>query len=68
MSIRCTVIIQQEDDWFVAKCVENGVTSQGRTMDEALANLNEAVALYYEDNEAELPQPPVFVTTLEVAI
>ena len=68
MSIRCTVVIQQEDDWYIAKCVENSVASQGCTMEEALANLNEAIALYYEDNDAELPQSPVFVTTMEVAI
>lgn len=68
MSIRCTVIIQKEDDWFVAKCVENGVASQGKTMDEALTNLNEAIALYYEDGENTFEQTPVFVTTMEVAI
>ena len=68
MSIRCTVVIQQEDDWYVAKCLENNVASQGKTMDEALANLNEAISLYYEDNDADFPTSQVFVTTLEVAI
>lgn len=68
MSIRCTVAIQKEENWYVAKCIENSVASQGKTMDEALANLYEAVALYYEDNEADIPQSPVFVTTMEVAI
>ena len=30
-----TVVIQKEDDWFVAKCLENSVASQGRSIDEA---------------------------------
>jgi predicted RNase H-like HicB family nuclease len=65
---RCfTVAVQKEDDWFVAKCLENNVASQGKTMDEATANLSEALALYYED--VALPVfPQTFFTTLEVAL
>ena len=44
-----TVAIQKEDDWFVAKCLENSVASQGKTMNEAIENLQEAVLLFYED-------------------
>lgn len=36
----------QEDDWWIAKDVETGVTTQGESRDAALANLDEAVALY----------------------
>ena len=62
-----TVSIQKEDEWYVAKCLENSVASQGKTMDEAMENLREALALYYEDET--LPVfPQTFVTTLEVAI
>lgn len=68
MSIRFTVIIQQEENWYVAKCVENSVASQGKTIDEALASLREALALYYEGEDKIERQRPVFVTTLEVAI
>ena len=49
MSKYFTVAIQKEDDWFVAKCFENSVASQGKTMDEAVNNLREALALYYEN-------------------
>ena len=48
MSKLFTVTITKDDDWFVAKCLENSVASQGKTMDEAMDNLREAVALYYE--------------------
>ena len=40
--------IQKEEKWFVAKCLENSVVSQGKTMNEAIENLQEAVSLYYE--------------------
>ncbi len=62
-----TVVIQKEDDWFIAKCIENNVASQGKTIDEAANNLREALTLYYED-EAVPVFPQTFVTTLEVAL
>jgi predicted RNase H-like HicB family nuclease len=49
MKFRGTVIIKQEEEWFVATCLENNVASQGKTIDEAITNVKEAVALYYED-------------------
>ena len=50
MSIKCTVIIQKEEDWYVATDVTSGVASQGKSIDESLSNLQEALTLYYEDN------------------
>ena len=38
--------IQQEDNWFAAKCLENNVASQGKTMDEAMEKLKEALTLF----------------------
>jgi hypothetical protein len=35
----------------IAQCLEVDVASQGRTIDEALANLAEAVELYLEEVE-----------------
>jgi predicted RNase H-like HicB family nuclease len=62
-----TVAIQKEEDWFVAKCLENSVASQGKTIDEATDNLREALMLFYED-EAVPVLPQTYITTLEVAI
>ena len=62
-----TVSIQQDGNWFVAKCLENSVASQGATMDEAIDNLREALVLYYED-EALPMFSQTFVTALEVAL
>lgn len=54
MSIKITVIVQKEDNWYVSKCLENNVASQGKTVEEALANLREAIELYYEDEKPEI--------------
>ena len=35
MSIRYNVIIQKEEKWYVAKCLDNNVASQGKTIEEA---------------------------------
>ena len=54
MSFRGTIIIKREEEWFVATCLENNIASQGKTIDEAIFNLKEAIALYYEDEAEEL--------------
>lgn len=40
--------VMQEGDIYVAKSYE-GLASQGKTPDEAIENLKEALDLYYED-------------------
>ena len=69
MSIRSTIVIQKEDNWYVATSLESGVASQGETIDSAISNLKEALELYYEDNvPVSQSNSPVFITTLEVAV
>jgi predicted RNase H-like HicB family nuclease len=68
MSFRGTVIIQKEDKWFVATCIENNIASQGRTVDEAMSNLKEAISLYFEDSAVVPEYEPVYVTALEMAV
>ncbi len=68
MKVKVTVIVQKEEDWYVAKCVENNVASQGKTIEESIENLREALELYYEDMTPENQDTPTFVTTLDVAI
>lgn len=34
-----TVFLNKEEDMFVAECPEVGTVSQGATMDEAIANI-----------------------------
>ena len=67
MNVRYNVIIQTEENWYVAKCLDNNVASQGKTIEEAMSNLKEALELYLQDDNTVIPKE-IFVTTLEVAI
>lgn len=67
MSIKYNVMIQKEENWYVAKCIDNNVASQGKTIEEAMQNLKEALELYAQTEKVEQPKE-VFITTLEVAI
>jgi len=44
-------VVWKEGDYFVAQCLNVNVSSFGDTKEEALANLNEALELYFEDDE-----------------
>jgi predicted RNase H-like HicB family nuclease len=72
MSFKETVVIKKEDEWVVATCLENNIASQGKTIDEAIENLKEAITLYYEDETKDelnlLQNEQIYVTTLEMAI
>jgi predicted RNase H-like HicB family nuclease len=48
MSMKFTAVITKEENWYVSHCVELGVVSQGKTIEEAQLNLKEAVELYIE--------------------
>ena len=61
MAVRTfTAVIHKEDDWYIAECPEVGTVSQGHTIEEAIANLQEATELYLE----EFPLPEVGRTLL----
>ena len=58
MTYRFAALITKEDAWYVARCPELGVTSKGPSVEEAQANLREAVELYLEtwgDNDRGSP-------------
>ncbi len=62
-----TAVVVRDGDWYVARCLEVEVTSQGETVDAALANLTEALELYVEDAPPiDAPQP--IVAPIEVRI
>jgi len=67
MNIKFNVIIQKEENWYVAKCIDNSVASQGKTIEESMENLKEALELFMQNEEPIKPKE-IFVTTLEVAI
>ena len=43
-----TAIIEQEDNAYVSLCPELDIASQGESIEQALANLREAVELFLE--------------------
>jgi predicted RNase H-like HicB family nuclease len=69
---RLTAIIEREDDGFVSLCPELDIASQGSTIEEARANLVEALTLFFETaSPAELAHRlhgEVFVTQVEVPV
>jgi len=49
-----TAIMEQDGPWFVAYCAEvPGANGQGKTHEECLANLREAIALILEHRREE---------------
>jgi predicted RNase H-like HicB family nuclease len=60
-----TAVLLKEDDMYVAYCPEVGTTSQGKTVEEAVANLSEATELYLEEFPMKEGSRPI-VTVFEV--
>ena len=61
------VLIPDPEGGYTASNPETGTTSQGETIDEAVANLREATELYLE----EFPLPArgrSLITTFEIAV
>ncbi len=49
-----TAIIEREGTWYVAYCAEvTGANGQGKTREECLANLRQAIALILEHRRDE---------------
>jgi predicted RNase H-like HicB family nuclease len=52
--VQLTAAIPHEGDWYVARCLQVEVTSRGHTVKAALANLREALELYFEDEPSDI--------------
>lgn len=67
-----TALIEREGDGYVALCPELDVASQGGSIEEARANLLEAVELFFETADPIEVQSrlrsEVYITRMEVAI
>lgn len=59
-------VVRRGDEQYVAECLEIPVVTQGITLDDVIANLQEAVALHLEgENLTALglaPHPSLLVT------
>lgn len=63
-----TAAVSKDGEWYVARCLEVEVTSQGESVDDALANLREALELYFEDDEVPAFFAHPLVTPIEIRI
>jgi len=66
MSFRFTILIKKENKFYVAECLELGVVSQGKSIEEAKSNLKEAVKLYLEDQPKSVLEKPLVKPILSV--
>jgi len=68
MTLQRTVkaLVRKGERYYVAECVEIAVVTQGESLDETLANLQEAVALHLEGEDPAqfglAPNPTIMVT------
>ena len=65
-AVRLTAAISNEPPYYVARCLEVEVTSQGETQEEALANLREALELYFEDQPFPELVEPLIIAPVDV--
>ena len=58
--------ISKGEKYYVAECVDLPVVTQGKTLDEVIENINEAISLHLEGEDLEewdiLPDFPVWAT------
>lgn len=67
-----TAIIEREDNGYVSLCPELDIASQGETIEEARANLVEAIELFLDTASIseirERTHDEVLITRLEVSV
>ncbi len=64
------VAVSESEGWYVAECLEVAVVTQGRTLDETLTNLRDALELHLDEEElarAGLPSKPRLVVNYETS-
>ncbi len=62
-------LVYPGEEGFVAECMEIAVVTQGKTLDETIENLKEAVRLHLEGEDLSqwgLAKDPTLLVTLEV--
>jgi predicted RNase H-like HicB family nuclease len=52
-------VIYKEGKYYVSQCLNVDISSFGTTIDEASANLKEALQLYFEDDKKHLDFMPI---------
>jgi len=61
--------VYKGDNYYIAECMEIAVVTQGKTLDETIANLEEAVSLHLggeDPADFDLITNPSLLVTLEL--
>ena len=69
-TMELSAVVWKERKLYVALCPELDVASQGKSVEEALTNLREALELYFEDEDVKKPakaEAPI-VTIVKVKV
>lgn len=66
--MQLTAAITHEGDWYVARCLQVEVASQGHTVEAALANLREALELFFEDEPVPTDVQAPIIAPVEVSV
>jgi len=70
-TIEISNLVWKEGKYFVARCLNVEVSSFGKTKSKALANLNEALELYFSDTElseiSAIERPEIVCSVLKYA-
>ncbi len=70
-SLELSAVVRREGKLYVALCPEYDVASQGKSVEEALKNLKEALELFFEDEDVEKPSgveaPIVTIVRVDVS-
>lgn len=67
-TLHLTAVITRDDDWYVARCLEVEATSQGESIEPALANLREVVEVDLEEEPARAMFQMPLVTSFDVRV
>jgi predicted RNase H-like HicB family nuclease len=52
-------VVYQEGKYYVSQCLNVDVSSFGKTIDDAVRNLQDALELYYRDSEQKPEYNPI---------
>ena len=71
-NLQFTAILEKEGNGYVSLCPELDIASQGDTLEQAKANLKEAIELFFEHASAKeinhRLHDEVFITRLDIAV
>lgn len=70
-TIQLNNAVWKEGDYYVAQCLNVDVSSFGNTREDALSNLQEALELFFEDNDhpdvTSIEKPEIVGSVLKYA-